>query len=132
MQSLANYFRASQGASLYVDLPCLHPPSIIMGDNFCPGLVFVSHDNRIYILKLTVGFETDLEVNPESKRAKYQSHKETLKLKYTDVKFVNLSIGSLVIFGLSCSAFIEMCDALAVGMGHWRYLISNLSNTSLK
>ena len=94
--------------------------------------MFVSPDNKIYILELTVGFETNLEVNAERKRAKYQSLMETLKSKYTDVKFVNLSISSLGIFGLSCSSFIEMCDALAVDMGHRRYLISKLSNTIIR
>ena len=68
-------------------------------------------------------------MNAERKKAKYQSLMQALKSKYTDVKFVNLSISSLGIFGLSCSSFIEMCDALAVDMGHRRYLISKLSNT---
>ena len=54
---------------------------------------------------------------------------ETLRSKYTDVKFVNLSISSLGIFGLSCSTFIEMCDALAVDLGHGRLIISQFSNT---
>ena len=132
LQIFANYVRASPGASLYVDLPCFHSPSIITGDNFRPDLVFVSPDNKIYILELTVGFETNLEVNAERKRAKYQSLTETLKSKYTDVKCVNLSISSLGIFGLSCSSFIEMCDALAVDMRHRRYLISKLSNTIIR
>ena len=35
---------------------------------------------------------------------------ETHRSRYTDVKFVNLSIISPGIFGLSCSTFIEMCD----------------------
>ena len=35
LQILANYFRASPGASLYVDLPCFHSPSIITGSCFC-------------------------------------------------------------------------------------------------
>ena len=101
-------------------------------DNFDPDLVFVSPDNKIYILVLTVGFETNLQVNAERKRAKYQSLIETLKSKYTDVKFVNLSISSLGIFGLCCTFFVEICDVLAVDMGHQRYLISKLSDTIIR
>ena len=71
-------------------------------------------------------------MNAERKKAKYQSVTETLKSKYTDANFFNLSISSLGIFGLSCSSFIEMCDALAVDMGHRRYLISKLSNTIIQ
>ena len=56
LQILANYFRASPGASLYADLPYFHSPSIIKGDNFRPDLVFILPDDRIYILELTVGF----------------------------------------------------------------------------
>ena len=51
---------------------------------------------------------------------------ETLRSKYTDVKFVNPSISSLGIFGLSCSTFIEMCGTLVVDMGHRHYLILKL------
>ena len=57
---------------------------------------------------------------------------ETLKCKYTDAKFVNLSISSLRMFGLSCSSFIEMCDTLGVNMGNRRYLVSKLSNTIIQ
>jgi len=71
-------------------------------------------------------------VNAEHKRAKHQSLMETLRSKYTDVKFVNLSISSLGIFGLSCSTFIEMCGALVVDVGHRHYLILKLSTTIIQ
>ena len=132
LQVLANYFRATSGLSLYVDLPCFHSPCIITGDIFRPDLILVTTDKKIYILELTVGFETNLEVNAERKRAKYQSLVENLKSKYKDVNFVNLSISSLGIFGPSCSSFIEMCDALSVDVGHRRYLISKLCNTIIR
>ena len=132
LQILANSFRASLGASLYVDLPCFHSLSIITGDNFRPDLVSVSPDNKIFFLQLTVGFENNLEANTEHKRAKYKSIMDTLKYRYTDVKFVNLSISSLGIFGLSSSSFIEMCCALAADMEHRHYLISKLSNTIIR
>ena len=72
LQILANYFRASTGASLYVDIPDF-------GETFRPDLVLASPENNICILELTVSFETNLEVTAESQRAKYQSLVETLK-----------------------------------------------------
>jgi len=90
---VANYFTVRIGASLYIDLPSFHSPSIITGDNYRPDLVLVLPDNKIYILELTVGFETNLEVNAERKRAKYQSLMETLRSKYTNGKiFILLSV----------------------------------------
>ena len=67
LQILANYFIASPGSSLYLDLPCFHSTSIIKGENFQPNPVLASPDNRIYILEFTVGFETNLEVYAERK-----------------------------------------------------------------
>ena len=76
---MANYFRANSGLSIYVDLLYFHSPSIITGDIFRPDLILDMTDKKIYILELTVGFETNLEVNAERKRAKYQSLVENLK-----------------------------------------------------
>ena len=89
-------------------------------------------DTQISILGVTVGFETNLEVNTELKKAKYRSLVENLKSEYTEVKFVNLSISSPGIFGFSCSSFIDMCDALAVDDGHWHYLIAKLYSTIIR
>ena len=71
-------------------------------------------------------------MNVERKRTYYRSLVESLKIKYKDVKFVNPSISCLGIFGLSCSFFIEMCDAFAVDNGHRRYLILKLCNTVIR
>ena len=73
-------------------------------------------DKHIDIRERTVDFETNLEVNVDRKKAKYRSLMESLKSEYTEVMFFNLSISSLGIFGLSCSSFTDVCDALAVSM----------------
>ena len=54
------------------------------------------------------------------------------KWEFTVPNFVNFSISSLGIFGLSCSSFIEVYDALAVVIEHRSYLISKLSNTIIR
>ena len=41
-----------------------------------------------------------------------------LTSKYRHVKFVNLSKGSLGIFGLSCDWFIQMCSDLTIDKAH--------------
>ena len=109
--ALANFFRAHSGSSLHVDLPCFYSPPIMTGDTFRPDLILVTADQQIYILELTVDFETNLEVHAERKRAKYCPLVENLQSEYTEVKFVNLFISSLGKFGFPCSSFIDMCDA---------------------
>ena len=89
----------------------LYSPSIITGDIFCPDLILVTTDKKIYILEHAVGFETNIEVNAERKRAKYQSLVENFKSKYKDVDFVNFSISSLGIFGV-----LVLLDIVAISL----------------
>ena len=105
---------------------------IITVDTFRPDLLLLTTNNRLFILELTVGFETNLDFNAKRKREKYLTLTRHLQSSFTSVHFVNLSISSLGIFGLSCSSFIDMCNALDVDEKHLRYLISKLSNTIIR
>ena len=89
-------------------------PSIITRDSFRPDLLLVTSDHRLFILELTVGYETNLDVNANRKREKYSNLIHSLSSAYSSIMFVNLSISSLGIFGLSCSSFIDMCNALDI------------------
>ena len=86
---LASYFLLNSGLFIRVDLPCFHSPSIITGDTFNPDLILdIAADEQIYIFGLTVGFETNLEVNAEHKRAQFQSLVENFKSQ----RMVSLSL----------------------------------------
>ena len=132
LQILAEYFKTIPESSLYADLSGFLSPSIITGDTFRPDLLLLTTNNRLFILELTVGFETNLDVNAKRKREKYLPLTRHLQSSFKSVHFVNLSISSLGIFGLSCSSFIDMCNALDVDEKHLRYLISKLSNTIIR
>ena len=45
---------------LYADLPSFPNPSVITGDDHRPDLLILTKDNCLYILELTVGYETNL------------------------------------------------------------------------
>ena len=51
------------GASLFADLPGFISPSVIIGDNLRPDLLLNVHAKCLYILELTVGYETNLANN---------------------------------------------------------------------
>ena len=38
---------------------------LITGDSFRPDRILYKHSNKIHILELTVGFESDLEINSD-------------------------------------------------------------------
>ena len=72
------------------------PPAITC-DNLRPDMVVIN-GQLLYILELTVGFETNIFKNAERKEQNYadliknlQGHRE--QNKYEKVLFVNLSLG---------------------------------------
>ena len=82
--------------------------------------------NTLYILELSVGFETNLDNNVDRKFSKYRYLLNDLTSKYRHVKLVNLSIGSLGIFGQSSDSFIQMFSDLTIDKAHTNYIIAKL------
>ena len=111
---LAQSLKAIPNSFFYAYLSGYLSPSIVTGDSFRPDLLLVTSDHRLFILELTVGYETNLDVNANRKREKYSNLIHSLSGAYSSIMFVNLSISSLGIFGLSCSSFIDMCNALDI------------------
>ena len=81
----------------------------------------------LYVIELTVGFETNLDNNASRKGEKYRSLLKELRPKLKKVNFVNLSISCLGIFGNSCDSFIDMCDELKLDYQHRNFIIKKLS-----
>ena len=55
-------------SSLYADVNDFLNPSIITGDNYRPHLLFLIQSKCLYVLKLTVGFESNLNNNAVRKK----------------------------------------------------------------
>ena len=79
------------------------------------------------VLELSVGFETNLDYNASRQYAKYRYLRNDLTSKYRHVKFANLSIGSIGIFGQSCDSFIQICSDLTIDEAYTNYIITKLT-----
>ena len=88
------------GTLLLVDFPGFVSPSVITGDSIRPDLLLEVHNKRLYILGLTIGYETNLTSNIARKDRKHQDLTSTLQHHYNNVKFINLSISTLEVFSL--------------------------------
>ena len=101
---------------LYADLPGFKCPSIITGDVYRPDLLLITPDRCLYVVELTVGFETNLHNNVERKKNKYKHLIKDLEQNedFVSVKFVNLSISSLGAFEKECSTFLKMLESLGL------------------
>ena len=84
-------------------------------------------DNILYIIELTVGFETNLNNNAHRKELKYRPLLSDLATDYKEIKFVNLCISCLGIFGTSSNSLLKMCNDSGIDTHHLNFIISKLS-----
>ena len=97
--------------SLYVDLDGWESPCVITGMELRPDLLAVK-GATLYIMELTVGFEANIEKNAARKEAKYEELSRRLNDEYDAVNFVNVSMGSIGVFGKSCNSFLTMMSSI--------------------
>ena len=111
----------SKGVEIYSDLDDYRSPSIITGELLRPDLLIIS---KGYVLELTVGFETNLCNNSVQKHNKYKDLIVSLSQSYEDVKFINLSMGTLRVYSKSCNSFFSMMDELKLSKVEKKYIAS--------
>ena len=123
---IASTLQGIKYSTMYADLPGFLSPCIITGDHLRPDMLISIGLAAIYIIELTVGFETNINLNAERKKDKYMQHTRDLSSKYHNVKFINLSISSLGIFGNSCNSFIAMCNDLNINKQQLNYVLRKI------
>ena len=126
---LASKFQYLNHCTFYVDLPQYLSPSLVTGDDLRPDMLISTPSNTLYVLELSVGFETSLNNKADRKFSKYCYLLNDLTSKDRHVKFVNLSIA---IFGQSSDSFIQMCSDLTIDKAHTNYIITKLSTIIIR
>ena len=129
---LASTFQYSNYCTFYVNLPQSLSPSLVTGDDLRPDMLISTPSNTHYVVELSAGFETNLDNNANRKFTKYRYLLNDLTSKYRHMKFVNLSIGSLGIFGQSCDSFIQRCSDPTIDQAHTNYIITKLTTIIIR
>ena len=80
-------------------------PCFITGESCSPNLLLLTNKNVLYILELTVGFETNVQNNSDRKATKYSSLINDLSFSYSKVQFVNLSMSAIGLLVLPAILF---------------------------
>ena len=111
---IASSLQCIKHFTLYADLPGFASPCILTGDNLRPEILLSIGTDTLYVIELTVGFETNIDRNAERKHDRFLQLTHDLSSMYHCVRLINLSISSLGIFGNSCKSFTEMCNDLDV------------------
>ena len=116
---------------LFVDLPGFQSPSIITGDEYRPDLLLSTPNNILYMVELTVGYESNLANNAKREKEKYKDLLIKLDENFVSVKCVNLSISSLGVFGKECDSFIEMMNDLGLDDQHQQYCFRKMMSIAM-
>ena len=72
-------------SSLYADVNGFLNPSIITGENYRPDRLFLIQSKCLYVLELTVGFQSNLNNNAVRKKEKYLNLINEMSRNYTGV-----------------------------------------------
>ena len=132
LNSIAKTFSTLPDCSLYADLPTFLSPSFITGSAFRPDLLIITKENVLYILELTIGFETNIQINSERKASKYHHLQQTLLPNYKQIKFINLSMGALGTIGSSSESFSDLLKSLGFNNKVQKHILSNLINITIR
>ena len=111
--------------SIYADLPSFPSPCLITGDAFRPDLILYNkHNNKLHILELTVGFESNLKINSDRKLSKYRPLLTSLSTSYQEINFINMSMSALGVLESSCDSLFKLLKSLDLPEMHQKRLVS--------
>ena len=99
---------------------------------FRPDLLFLIQSKCLYVLELTVGFESNLNNNAVRKKEKYLNLINEMSRNYRCVRFVNLSMSSLGVFSDECSTFLDMMNDIGIDKKHQLYIIKKMINIAIR
>ena len=114
--------------TVYADLPSFLSSCFITGESYRPDLLLLTDKNLLYILELTVSFETNMQNNSDRKATKYSSLINDFFLSYSKVQFVNLSMSAIGAMGSSCISLLSLLNDLRFDKTiHKRIIMKNMS-----
>ena len=119
-----NLILLSQNSITGCSLTSYYGYIIITGDHFRPDILLSTANNILYIIKISVGFETNINNNAVRKYDKYRSLEHKLSSNYHIVKFVNISISPLGIF--YCDTLMQMYKYLDFNKKRCKFILVKL------
>ena len=113
--------------SIYADLPLFPSPCLSTRDSFRPDLILYNkHNNKIHILELTVGFESNLKINSYRKSSRYRPLVTSLSTSYQEINFINMSMSALGVLESSFDSLFKLLKSLDVPEIHQKRLVSKV------
>ena len=129
---IATTLQAVNDSSLYADIPGFISPSTLSGDSHRPDLILSTTNDCLYVLELTVGFESNLQNNITRKRTKYKETVDYLCRYHKKTVFVNLSVSALGVFAKDSDSFLTMLNELSFDSKQQKYIIKTITKMAIR
>ena len=129
---LASSFQSVRDSIIYADLPGFLNPCVITGDSLRPDLLLVLPNKCLYILELTVGFESNIRKNSHRKHTKYHDLIKQQEHLFTEVKYVNLSVSTLGVFDQLSLSFLDMLKDLNYDSSTRNYITRKITTIAIR
>ena len=128
---LSKVFAKAKDIQLFADLDDFDSPCIITGHCLRQDM-FIIFSHTLYIIELTVRFQSNVNANTFQQKPKYLELVDTFSQRYDAVKFVNVSMGTLGMFGTSCDTFVTMLNEVGTTQNQKDYLLKSMTNITIR
>ena len=133
--SVLNYiatFLKRFARELYTDVTNFSSPSIITGEEMRPNLLIILDRSKMFVVELTIGFESNIAKNEVRKRNKYKNLTQSLISSYDQVKYINLSLGACGIIGKGSKPFFDLLEELKIPDNEKHFLTKRIINICIR
>ena len=86
---------------------------MITGENQRPDLIVISN-NKLYLLELTAGYETNIYLNSKRKEENQRALMDSLARLYNSAQFINLTMGALGVYGETSTSLVRFLSDLSM------------------
>ena len=118
---LLNFIKTAKNTKIHCDIEVYMNPSAIKTEN----IIVTENESTIFVLELTVGFETNIDLNTKRKAKKYKEMLKSLENEFEKVIFFSQSMGGLCIVGAH-RCITNMLKALGFQQREIAYLIKKI------
>ena len=125
LAELLNFIKTAKHIKIHCDIEGYMNPSVITSEENRPDIIATENESTIFVLELTVCFETNIDLNTKRKAKKYKEMLKSLENDFEKVNFGNLSMGALCIVGAH-SCVTNMLKALGFQQREIAYLIKKI------
>ena len=129
---LTMIFQSVRDSIIYVDLPGFTSPTAITGDHLRSDVLLVLPNKCIYILELTVGFESNIRKDSHREHEKYQNLVRQQEHLFSIVKYINLSISTLGVLDQLSLGFLDMLKDLNYNSSARNCILQKISTIAIQ